>query len=459
MSSSSESAASLSTAETPVESLECDYLVIGAGAMGMAFVDELVTASSTASVILVDRRLKPGGHWNDAYSFVTLHQPATYYGVNSEPLGAGGEDLASGAEIRAYYERVLKKLCATGRVRFYSQCTYEGEGRFRSLVAADQSYRVTVHRKTVDATYSRMQVPSTRPPTHPAAEGIALVPINALSTLTKPWARYVVIGAGKTGMDAALFLLDSGVEPDRITWIVPNDAWLINRATTIPGIIVDCLPKQMVCMMNAKDGDDLLDQFEAEGWLFRLDTSVRPTRFRCATVTREELKSLQRIRGVVRLGRVTRIDSTEIVLADGCVPTGAEVLHIDCSADGLARRPARPVFEGDRIILQPIAMCQQVMSAAAIARAETWAFTDETNNALCKPVPHPVVPLDFLEAVLATGENLLAATPSILWWMLTKRLSMIHHVSWYKLVPFSSGCFAWGSPRSRMSSGYTPRSR
>ena len=34
------------------------------------------------------RPVWPGGHWNDAYSFVNLHQPSAFYGVNSLPLGA-----------------------------------------------------------------------------------------------------------------------------------------------------------------------------------------------------------------------------------------------------------------------------------------------------------------------------------------------------------------------------------
>ena len=62
--------------------IETDYLVIGAGAAGMAFTDALV-ADSDAEVVMVDRRHCPGGHWNDAYPFVRLHQPAAYYGVNS----------------------------------------------------------------------------------------------------------------------------------------------------------------------------------------------------------------------------------------------------------------------------------------------------------------------------------------------------------------------------------------
>jgi cation diffusion facilitator CzcD-associated flavoprotein CzcO len=96
--------------------LEADYLVIGSGAAGMAFADTLV-AETDAQVVMVDRRGAPGGHWNDAYPFVRLHQPSLYYGVNSTPLGsetlatsgpeAGMYERATGAEIRAYYERVM----------------------------------------------------------------------------------------------------------------------------------------------------------------------------------------------------------------------------------------------------------------------------------------------------------------------------------------------------------------
>jgi cation diffusion facilitator CzcD-associated flavoprotein CzcO len=77
------------------ETLECDYLIIGAGAMGMAFADELVSGSD-AEIILVDRGHQPGGHWNTAYPFVRLHQPSACYGVNSTPLGRDRIDLTGG---------------------------------------------------------------------------------------------------------------------------------------------------------------------------------------------------------------------------------------------------------------------------------------------------------------------------------------------------------------------------
>jgi len=62
------------------EILETDYLIIGAGAVGMAFAD-IILAETNANIIMVDKHHKPGGHWNLAYPFVRLHQPSTYYGV------------------------------------------------------------------------------------------------------------------------------------------------------------------------------------------------------------------------------------------------------------------------------------------------------------------------------------------------------------------------------------------
>jgi hypothetical protein len=50
-----------------MRSLETDDLVVGAGAMGMAFTDALV-----------DRRHAAGGHWLDAYPFVQLHQASLF---------------------------------------------------------------------------------------------------------------------------------------------------------------------------------------------------------------------------------------------------------------------------------------------------------------------------------------------------------------------------------------------
>ena len=106
---------------------DTDYLIIGAGTTGLAFADTLI-AETDAHVTLVDRHGKPGGHWNDAYPFVTLHQPSSFYGVVSMELGSGLKDpvglnrgmaeLASGPEVSGYFDRVMNhRLLASGRVQ------------------------------------------------------------------------------------------------------------------------------------------------------------------------------------------------------------------------------------------------------------------------------------------------------------------------------------------------------
>ena len=95
-----------------------DYLVIGSGASGLAFVDTLIAQKPDSRVLIVDKHDRPGGHWNDAYSFVTLHQPSAFYGVSSMELSSGLIDeiglnkglheLATGAEVSSYFDRVMR---------------------------------------------------------------------------------------------------------------------------------------------------------------------------------------------------------------------------------------------------------------------------------------------------------------------------------------------------------------
>jgi cation diffusion facilitator CzcD-associated flavoprotein CzcO len=89
-----------------------DYLIVGAGAAGMAFADSLI-ADSDANVVLVDRRHPPGGHWNDAYPFVRLHQPSPFYGVNvtaSAPASRAAPPPASRAAPPPRTSRVTRLM-------------------------------------------------------------------------------------------------------------------------------------------------------------------------------------------------------------------------------------------------------------------------------------------------------------------------------------------------------------
>ena len=98
------------------ETIEVDYLIIGAGAMGMAFADIILTESDK-TVLIVDMHQKPGGHWNDAYPFVTLHQPSAYYGVSSKELSKGHHRFTMGLNqgLARSWRRGLKSWPITMR--------------------------------------------------------------------------------------------------------------------------------------------------------------------------------------------------------------------------------------------------------------------------------------------------------------------------------------------------------
>lgn len=418
-----------------VQKLETDYLVVGAGAMGMAFADEVLSGSSTDRVILVDKHAKAGGHWNDAYPFVSLHQPAAFYGVNSEKLGSGGAALASGVEVLSYYERVLCKLLGSGRLQHFSMCDYRGDGCFRSIVAPEKSYEVAVRKKTVDATYMAVQVPSMTPPRYEIAPEITVVPPNDLPQVRQPQSGYVIIGAGKTGIDAALFLLEQGVAPDQITWIMSNDAWLLDRALIQPGKLTgDGFGAQLESFAGSSSLKELFTSLEANKRILRLDERVWPTKYRCATVSLEELEQLRRIENVVRMGRVVRIEPTAIVLENGSLPTDRDHLHVDCTADGLAKREIRPVFEGTTITLQSLFMCQQVFSAAVIGHVESRYDDEAMKNELCQVVPHPERDRDYVAAMLVSLDNMAKWGGSFGRWLRKSRLCFAHHESTFKLI-------------------------
>lgn len=57
-----------------LSTIDVDYLVAGAGAAAMAFVDS-VLATSQSTFAIVDCRARPGGHWHDAYPFGCTSRP------------------------------------------------------------------------------------------------------------------------------------------------------------------------------------------------------------------------------------------------------------------------------------------------------------------------------------------------------------------------------------------------
>ena len=402
-----------------VKKLETDYLIAGSGAMGMAFADILVTESD-ASIIIVDRYPNPGGHWNVAYPFVTLHQPSAFYGVSSTELGnrrvdnsglnKGLQELATGAEVMTYYDKVMKNyLLESGRVQYFPMCEYLGDGKFKSLITDDE-YEVTIKKKLVDATYLKTSVPSTHTPSFTIAPESKFIPLNDLPKIKSSPEGYVVIGGGKTGIDACLWLLEQNVNPDKITWIVSRDAWLIDRRNTQPSMeffkdFMGTQAAQFESVAQSSSIDDMFDRLERSGVLVRIDTKVKPKMFHGATISQLELEELRKIKNVVRKGRVSRIEKDKIILAEGEIPTSTETVHVDCSASAIPNLEMKPIFEKGMITPQTVRSYQPVFSAAFIAHIELAYEEDDKKNEICQVVPLPNHDTDWIRMLVVFMQN------------------------------------------------------
>lgn len=392
------------------ETIEVDYLVVGAGAMGMAFADVVLTESDK-TVLIVDMHQKPGGHWNDAYPFVTLHQPSAYYGVSSKELSKGVidsiglnkglQDLATGPEIMAYFDEVMRyQFLPSGRVTYLPMCKYEGDGKISALTS-DKTYTVKAREKIVDATWLKTTVPSTHTPNFEVAEGVRMMPLNDLPKLVEQPSRYVIVGGGKTGIDAVVWLLEHHVDPDQIHWVMPRDAWLLRRETTQPDprffeATMGAQAAQMEAIAASESIPDLFNRLESAGIFVRIDESVRPKMFHGATISEPELAELRRVRNIIRMGRIQRIEPDQIIFDDGVMDNDPDTLFVDCSACAVGNAEEATVFEGDTIRLQTVRTVQPVFSAAFIAHIELTRDTEDEKNRLCQVVPLPNHDTDWI---------------------------------------------------------------
>lgn len=421
--------------------LDTDYLVVGAGAAGM------LLAHSDATVTIVDRRHAPGGHWIDAYPYVRLHQPSTFYGVSSVPLGqdardesgtnAGYYELAGADEIRAYYAQVMQRhFLPSGRVRYFPGSDYLGDSRFISRLA-HKSTRVRVRRKLIDTTYVEGSIPATSAPPFELADGVRCVPAGGIARLEQRPQRFVIIGAGKTAVDACVWLLEQGVDAAAIQWVRPREAWWSNRRFFQPHALLPDFYRGVAIRFEtaalATSMPDLFARLEAEGAFLRIDPGALPTTYRGAVISEAELGLLRRIEDVVRLGHVRRIERDRIILDQGDVPTTADTLHVHCAAAGLARPTLRPIFEPGRVTVQPFLLSWACYQFAMLGVIEATVGSDEEKNRLCPPINYWDADTDYLSALLCglKSERARADHPALVSWAKATRLNPLSGLALY----------------------------
>lgn len=423
--------------------METDYLVVGAGASGLAFADTLL-AEADVTVMVVDRREGPGGHWQQAYPFVRLHTPSAFYGVNSLALGedridqtgenAGFYERATGDEVREYFATVAERLTGTGRVQLLLRHEHLGGGpdgeQVRDL-ATGEVHDIGVRQKVVDARYLEASIPATGAPPFEVAPSARVVPVNDLPNVMRPGAMYAVLGSGKTAVDACVWLLDQGVEPDRIRWIRPRDAWFHDRRHFQPldqvAGIMEGLALDAEAGAVASSIGDLFDRLESAGRLVRIDPSLSATMYRGTMLSSRELHAVRQIKDVLRLGHVRRIEADRILLDRGEAPTGPEVVHIHCAALGLNNAQGTPIFQQGRIVLQQARHQSPCFNAALIAFVEAHRDEDADKNRLCPPNPYPSSIEDWPGMMARTWrtESRWLREPDLSAWVAGSRLNLL----------------------------------
>ena len=410
--------------------VHADYLVVGAGATGMAFTDALIDHAPDARVALVDRRHGVGGHWLEAYPFVRLHQSSAFYGVASTLLGggrlqqrgpeAGLQERATKAEICAYYEGVLAdRLLESDRVEFFAGCEYLGGGTFASRVSG-QRYEVPARCRVVDAHHLSPVIPAEEPAPFAVADGVRLVPVHELAHLDEAPSRYVIVGSGKTATDACVWLLARGVDPGAICWVRPRDPWMLNRAVIQPDppIFVGMVADLMRAATEAASLDDLFFRLEDAGVMLRIDPSVPPTMAKAPTLATWELDLLRTVDDVVRHGHIQAVERGRITFAASSIAIPDHALVVHCAGDGLRQAPLVPVWGPEAITLQPIRAGFPCFGAALIGYVEATREDDAEKNRLCPPTPYGNSLADWARMTVmgARASSSFGAEPDIRAW-------------------------------------------
>ncbi len=379
--------------------VDADYLVVGAGAMGMAFTDALIDHADVR-VALVDRRHGVGGHWLDAYPFVRLHQASAFYGVASTLLGgnrvqqrgpeAGLHERATVSEICSYYGHVLTdRMLESGKVELFPSCEYVGDGQFVSRISG-QRFEVPQRCRVVDARYLGPDIPAVTPPPFEVAARARVIPVNDLVGLTEAPRQYVVVGSGKTATDAVVWLLAQGVAPDAICWVRPRDPWMLNRAVVQPdpAVFTGMVADTMQAAAAASSLDDLFLRLEDAGIMLRIDRTVTPTMAKAPTLATWELEQLRTIEHVVRRGHIRCVEPGRIAFDDGSVAVAKDALVVHCAASGLKYPPRVPIWGESAITLQAIRSGFPCFGAALAGYVEATREDDAEKNRLCPPTPY-----------------------------------------------------------------------
>mmetsp|Transcript_40444 Transcript_40444/g.72670 ORF Transcript_40444/g.72670 Transcript_40444/m.72670 type:complete len:510 (-) Transcript_40444:315-1844(-) len=387
----------------------CDYLVIGAGVQGLAFTDSLLQADKKAQVVIVDRNAQAGGVYNRTHAFMKLEMQGCYTGIDSLPLTS---DAPNRDEMLVYFNRVIQKFKKTGRVKFFPSCSASVDGsRIVAALNPECSWRVVVKKKVVDGTFSQVKVPTLQNVPYTVDRGVQITTPAKLPEISNPHAQYIVIGAGRTGIDTLLWLLSQRIAPNTISWVVSRSAWYNARESTEKNNYVDGMlsfNEELAKMQDAANVDDIFFAMEKQNAICRVDSATVPEVFHHSSLSFSELEKLRQVRHIC-LGRVLRVRRNCLELEHGFFATSEDTLYVHCASSWIrdAPRPI-PIYREQRITLQLLAELSATThnfawGAATIGYLEAL-YPEETateyKNSLLLPAAPCDTPADYVRRCL-----------------------------------------------------------
>ena len=232
-----------------------DYVIIGGGVSSLGVIAELVDYRKGKSILVVDQHKQLGGQWNDAYDYVRLHGHTWTYTVQGFPwpaeIEANRGHQASKQELLTYFKGIEDHFVSQGVEILFEHMMPTKFGELQP----DGSYKVTLTSSVADETYGPGYYTSDGATFEITAKKLILcthtrhnsppfrkikgdaagkpVPNNIypyqitkvmnLPEVIKTKQKVAIIGGGKTGADAIMYLHRQGLALDQFVWVKKHD--------------------------------------------------------------------------------------------------------------------------------------------------------------------------------------------------------------------------------------------
>lgn len=223
-------------------SKDFDLCIVGAGYAGLnaAFVASQYLPA-TARVLLLDKHEQAGGMWNDAYSYVRLHQPYRMFTAGNIPwtIKRPRSYLATRDEVAAHLRHCFDVISSRMNVDARWRWEYIDHSEDEDSVAVTargpegdvHSFRAA---RFIDARGFAVEANDALPLSSPKVHSVAPRELEASGLLSSGHSEPVwIVGSGKTAMDTVLALVRANPER-KIGMLTGTGTYFFNRDLVTP---------------------------------------------------------------------------------------------------------------------------------------------------------------------------------------------------------------------------------